>query len=124
MTITLDTIPQEMVPVKKSYTKQIIVNGIISLGLGTGAGLLHLQGNQVYDDYTASTTMIDAHNNWERVRRYDLYRNLCVAGSAVFFIRTIYYYIKNTKSSISHTMPLIDIDYAHRSISIGVRKHL
>jgi hypothetical protein len=89
-----DTIDTSDPTIRNDYRMHIAINGLIGLGFGAGAWLYHRKGDCAYADYCASNTTADAAENWDRVRRYDVLRNLCFATSIVFLARTVYYSVK------------------------------
>jgi hypothetical protein len=113
-------------PQKKDYTGQIIASALVSAGFGIGAVVFHTQGSKAYHDYTNSQTMETALNNWDRVRRLDIYRNICIAGSLIFFGRLMYCHFKHDRSQSSTELsPVIDFQYASNpTIIIGLKRRL
>ncbi len=105
---------------RQSYTKQIVVNSIFSIGLGLGAGYFHKRGNDVYDEYLNSTSIAVALDKWDEMRRYDVYRNVLAVGSAFFLVRALYYSMKNISSDDTGLAPSIDINYARRTVKFGI----
>lgn len=86
-------VSQQALP--KSRSKQVIINGFLSAGLGVATGIFHIRGNDAYTDYQNSTTSAEAVENWERTKFNDNVRNICAAGAVFFAARTLYYHIKN-----------------------------
>jgi hypothetical protein len=120
-----DSLPQQP-EIKKEYTGQLVASGLLSAGFGISAAIFHTRSNQAYEDYQSSTTIAQALERWDRVRRFDIYRNVCVAGSVLFLARFMYYHMKQTDEPISTGfIPCLDIQYTCSSkISIGLQRHL
>ena len=125
-TATSDSLLHQPEIKRKDYSHQILINGLFSAGFGISAAVFHTQGNKAYNDYQSSTTIADALDNWNRVKNFDLYRNVCIAGSLGFFIRFIYYHMKHTEPlSQTGLLPLIDIRYSSSpKFTIGLHKKL
>lgn len=107
---------QQVLP--KTHSKQVIINSLISAGLGITAGIFQIKGNDAYTDYQNSKTIAEAVDNWERTELYDGVRNICAAGAVFFAARTLYYHIKNrqTKNSdIPKSLPLLNFKYIDTS---------
>jgi hypothetical protein len=123
---TTDSVPLQSAAIKKDYTNQMLVNGLISSGFGITAAILHTKGNKAFHDYQSSTTMVEALDNWNRVKTYDFYRNACIAGSLVFLARFFYYHVKHTEPATqTRLIPSIDIQYSFMPrLTIGLYKKL
>lgn len=111
---------------KESYTKQILLNGIVGIGFGIGTGIFYRKGNNAYDEYEKSTSTKSALDNWNKTKVYDNLRNVCAVGALFFTIRAVYYQLKNIKASKStNFMPTLDFQYCYRNKwSLGLKKRL
>jgi len=78
VSLTTDSLLTENQFSKKTYSTEIVVNGFLSAGLSITAGISHTKGNAAYTDYQNSTTIPEAHDNWNRTRFYDNVRNVCM----------------------------------------------
>lgn len=118
-------IPEQVV-VKKNYTKNVIINGGIGLGLGLGAYYCKSTADKAYDAYKSASTMKKTVEQWNKVVLYDRLTIFLGAGSAVFFARAVYYQIKNVKQTkIGRLMPDLDFRYAENNkIILGFEKKL
>jgi hypothetical protein len=113
-----DTLKVGQRALPKSYSKQVIINGFLSAGLGITAGICHIKGNDAYTDYQNSTTAAQAIDNWDKTKLYDNMRNICTAGAVFFAARTLYYHIKNRKIKKAEgpkPSPLLDFKYIDTS---------
>lgn len=101
----------------ETHSKQVIINGFLSAGLGITAGIFHIKGNDAYTDYQNSIIISEAVDNWERTKLYDNVRNLCAAGAVFFAARTLYYHIKNKqeKPETPKSLPFLDFKYIDTS---------
>ncbi|UCC11127.1 MAG: hypothetical protein JSW02_07135 [candidate division WOR-3 bacterium] len=110
----------------KEYTGQLVASGLLSAGFGISAAIFHTRSNQVYEEYQSSTTIAQALERWDRVRKFDLYRNVCIAGSVLFLARFMYYHMKQGDEPTSTGfVPCLDIQYTcSPKISIGLQRHL
>jgi len=122
----LDSLMQETSSAKKSYTNQVLINGILGMSLGIGTGIFYTIGNKAYDEYKDSKTMQSAIKNWDRVRLFDNIRNVCALGALVFTVRAVYYQLKNIRLSKSQSVtPVINFNCTHSKIwAIGLEKRL
>ena len=123
---SMDSLMQEPLAPKKSYTNQVLINGIIGMSLGVGTGIFYTMGNKAYDEYKESMTMQSALDNWEKVRLFDNIRNVCAVGALAFILRAVYYQFKNIKSSQSESLtPVINLHYANcKKWVVGIQKRL
>ena len=126
-----DSLPQVESSATRSYSKQILINGIIGVGFTIGAGVFYTKGNGAYEEYEKSESMGSALENWDKVQLYDNVRNVCAIGALLFFGRALYYQLKNVKVSSSRSEPvnglhlIIDIEYVHQpKLLIGMSKDL
>jgi hypothetical protein len=113
-----DSLQVDQRVLRKTHSRQVIINGFLSAGLGITAGIFHLRGNHAYTDYQNSTTVAEAVENWERTKLNDNVRNICAGGAVLFAARTLYYHIKNrqTKQSDALKSPsLFDFKYIDTS---------
>ncbi len=124
--LSVDSLIQETPVPRKNYTKQVLINGIIGIGFGIGAGVFYAKSNDVYEDYKKSTIMVDALDNWDKVRLYDGVRNVCAAGALIFIFRAVYYQLKNVKSSKSTSfVPVMDFQLTNNGkLILGIQKNL
>lgn len=120
-----DSIPQQP-EIHKEYTGQLVASGLLSAGFGISAAIFHTRSNQAYEEYQRSTTIAQSLERWDAVRKFDLYRNVCVAGSVLFLARFMYYHMKQDDEPISTGfVPCLDIQYTcSPKISIGLQRHL
>lgn len=111
---------------KKEYTGQLVASGLLSAGFGITAAIFHTRANQSYEEYQSSTTMAQALERWDEVRKYDLYRNVCIAGSVLFLARFMYYHMKrDDEPSSSGLRPRLDFEYTGAPrISLGLHGYL
>jgi hypothetical protein len=111
---------------KESYTKQILLNGIVGISFGIGTGVFYRMGNNAYDEYEKSTSTKSALDNWNKTKVYDNLRNVCAVGALFFTIRAVYYQLKNIKASKSTNFtPVLDFQYCCRNKwSLGLKKRL
>lgn len=121
-----DSLIKTPAPLKKSYTKQVVVNTILGIGFGGGAAVFYTLGNKAYEDYKESRTIKSTMDNWNKVILYDNIRNLCVAGAVIFISRAVYYQLKQVKSSMSTGfVPVIDLPYTNNyKWTAGIKKSL
>ncbi|MBA7520904.1 hypothetical protein ES705_13004 [subsurface metagenome] len=70
--------------------------------------------------------MVDALDNWDKVRLYDGVRNVCAAGALIFIFRAVYYQLKNVKSSKSTSfVPVMDFQLTNNGkLILGIQKNL
>src|SRR4030042_2289857 len=109
-----DSLPLEP-KISRNYTKHVLINGVIGIGFGSAAVFFHVKGNNAYEDYNQSETIIDALNNWHKTETYDIIRNACAVGGAVFLIRAVVFQLKNVKAKMNSQLnfePVIDYEYA------------
>jgi hypothetical protein len=120
-----DSLPQQP-EIKKEYTGQLVASGLLSVGFGISAAVFHTQANQAYEEYQSSTTVAQALDRWDAVRKFDLYRNVCIAGSVLFLARFIYYQMKqDDEPSSTGLLPRLDVEYTcSPKISIGLQRFL
>ncbi len=120
-----DSLPQ-LPETHKEYTGQLVASGLLSVGFGIGAAVFHTRSNQAYEEYQSSTTIAQALERWDRVRKFDLYRNVSIAGSVLFLARLMYYHMKqDDKPASTGIVPCLDIQYTcSPKISIGLQRHL
>ncbi len=118
--------PQIDIPEKESYTKRILLNGIVGISFGIGTVIFYRKGNSAYDEYEKSTTTKSALENWNKTKVYDNLRNVCAVGALFFTIRAVYYQLKSIKASKSTSfMPTLDFQYCYRNKwSLGLKKRL
>lgn len=123
--VSSDSLSQQPEPAKE-YTGQLAASGLLSLGFGIGAAVFHTQANHAYEDYQSSTTMAQALERWDAVRKFDLYRNVCIAGSVLFLARFMYYHIKQDDVTTSTgLLPRVDVEYTcSPKVSIGLQRSL
>jgi len=121
-----DSIVPEQVMVKKSYTKDVIINAGIGLGFGLGAYYCKNTADKAYDEYRNASTMKKTVEQWNRVVLYDKLTVFLGAGSAVFFVRAVYYQLKNVRQTrLSKKMPELDIRYTDdNKLILGIAKGL
>ena len=121
---TSDSLPRPAES-NKEYTGQLVASGLLSAGFGISAAIFHTRSNQAYEEYRSSTTMAEALERWDAVRKFDLYRNICIAGSVLCLARFIYYHVKQDEPSSTGLLPSLDIDYTFSpKISIGLERQL
>jgi len=120
-----DTLPQSTPTVKKSYVKQVLINGLLGIGSGAGAYLFFTKGDKAYQDYKNSETMQAAQENYNKTVFYDNVRNVLAVTSVIFVFRAVYYQLKQvkTRQSMGH-YPGIDLRYAENKCMLGIRKSL
>ncbi len=120
-----DSLPQ-LPETHKEYTGQLFASGLLSVGFGISAAIFHTRSNQAYEEYQSSTTIAQALERWDRVRKFDLYRNVSIAGSVLFLARLMYYHMKQDDEPTSTGfVPCLDIQYTcSPKISIGLQRHL
>lgn len=113
-------------PPVKSYTKQVIFNGILGVGFGVGSGIFYTKGNTAYNNYETSRTIQDAVEYWNETQLYDNLRNICVVGALVFLTRSLYFQTKQWKVNRSYGLkPVIDLQWSDNlTLSIGLTKQL
>jgi hypothetical protein len=123
--VSSDSLSQQAEP-EKEYTGQLLVSGFMSIGFGVSAAIFHTQSRHAYEDYQNSTTIAQALERWDAVRKYDLYRNVCIAGSVLFLARFMYYHIKQDNEPTSTGFfPRMDVEYTNApKISIGLQRFL
>ncbi len=121
-----DSIVPEQVMVKKSYTKNVIINAGIGLGFGLGAYYCKNTADKAYDEYKKASTMKKTVEQWNRVVLYDKLTVFFGAGSAVFFLRAVYYQLKNVRQTkLGVKMPELDIRYTdNNKLIFGITKSL
>uniref|UniRef100_A0A7C6EGP4 Uncharacterized protein n=1 Tax=candidate division WOR-3 bacterium TaxID=2052148 RepID=A0A7C6EGP4_UNCW3 len=121
-----DSIVPEQVMVRKSYTKDVIINAGIGLGFGLGAYYCKNTADKAYDEYKTANTMKKTVEQWNRVVLYDKLTVFFGAGSAVFFVRAIYYQLKNVRQTqMGVKMPELDIRYTdNNKLMLGIVKSL
>ncbi len=120
-----DSLPQRP-DIHKGYTGQLVASGLLSAGFGISAAIFHTRSNQAYEEYQSSTTIAQALERWDAVRKFDLYRNVCIAGSVLFLARFVYFHMKqDDEPSSTGLLPSLDIQYTcSPKISIGLQRHL
>ncbi len=123
--VSSDSLSQQAEPAQE-YTGQLIASGLLSVGFGISAAIFHTQSNLAYEDYQNSTTIAQALERWDAVRKYDLYRNVCIAGSVLFLARFMYYHIKqDDETTATGFLPRMDVEYTDApKISIGLQRSL
>jgi hypothetical protein len=92
---SLSAIP---VPVRKSYTSQVTINGIIGLGFGVGTSAFYFMGDKAYEHYRDSGSMKNANAYYNKAMTYDYARDLCAVGAIFFLARALYYQLKNARA--------------------------
>ncbi len=111
---------------KKNYTKQVLINGVIGIGFGSAAVFFHVKGNNAYENYEQSNTFTEALDNWNKTITYDIIRDACAVGGAVFLIRALVFQLKNVKTKMSSQLkfdPTIDYEFSPGlKISFGIGK--
>ena len=120
-----DSLPQQT-EINKEYTGQLVASGLLSAGFGISAAIFHTRANQAYVEYQSSTTIAQALEHWDAVKKFDLYRNVCIAGSVLFLARFMYCHMKqgDEPSSVGFT-PRLDVQYTGSpKVSIGLQRHL
>lgn len=112
--------------VKKSYTKDVIINAGIGLGFGLGAYYCKNTADKAYDAYKSANTMRKTVEQWNRVVLYDKLTVFFGVGSAVFFTRAVYYQIKNVRQTkIGQLIPNLELRYAENNkLILGFDKKL
>lgn len=117
-----DSVEQVDLPPHPTYTKQVITNGIIGIGFTATATVFYMKGNDAYDTYLLSDSLVEATDNWQKVQTYDMVRNVCAIGAAIFLARAIYYQFKNIKAHRSAGVtPVLNIDGAYYSkVNLGI----
>jgi hypothetical protein len=112
-----DSLIQETAPVnQKSYTKQVLINGLVGIGFGVSTGIFHALGKNSYNEYLLSDSIRTALDSWNKTKRYDNIRNVCAVGAFIFTLRALYFQLKHVKASRStkHT-PTLDFQYSFRN---------
>jgi hypothetical protein len=124
LSVSADSLGTETDLVKqKSYTKQVLLNGLVGIGFGVGTGIFHTMGRSSYEDYIYSDSIKTALDNWNKTKCYDNLRNVCAVGALLFTLRAVYFQLKNVKASKStkHT-PALDFQYSyHNKWSLGIK---
>jgi hypothetical protein len=112
----LDSIPLAPAPAKKSYTTQILVNGIIGLGFGAGAAAFHMKSGSSYDAYLKSDSLGEATNYYNKTVFYDNLRNMCAGGAVLFLAQALYYQLKSVRTkTVSGSAPVIDLGMCEKN---------
>jgi hypothetical protein len=117
-----DSVEHIDIPVPPAYTKQVIINGIIGVGFTATATVFYIKGNDAYDNYLLSDSLVEATAAWNKVQTYDTIRNVCAVGAALFLARALYYQFKNIKVYRSARItPILNFDAAYCSrINVGL----
>lgn len=119
-----DTSHKEAAIVKpKSYTKQVLLNGLVGIGFGISTGIFYRMGENAHDDYKESDSIRTALDNWNKTKLYDNLRNVCAVGALIFTARAVYYQLKHVKAARSAKYtPIFDLHYAHQNKwSLGIK---
>ena len=120
---TSDSIPHQPAS-DNTYTGQLVTSGLLSAGFGVSAAIFHTRANQAYEEYQNSTTMAEALERWDAVRKFDLYRNVCIAGSILFLARFMYYHMKQDEPASTGLVPSLEMEcICSPKISLGFAQH-
>ncbi|HEC78485.1 MAG TPA: hypothetical protein ENI34_05000 [candidate division WOR-3 bacterium] len=121
-----DSVIPVKTPVKESYTKKALFNGILGVGFTVGAVFYHKNADKAYDEYKTSRSIKSALENWQKMSFYEGVRNVCAAGALLFIGRALYYQIKQIKKSkASSLVPALEFKYlCQNKWSLGIIKEL
>lgn len=120
-----DSVEQVDLPARPTYTKQVIINGLIGVGFTATATICYIKGNSAYDDYLISNSLVDAADNWKKVQTYDTVRNICAVGATLFLARALYYQFKNIKAHRdARITPVFEFDQGYcGKVGFGLEGH-
>ena len=107
----------------KSYTKQVLLNGLIGIGFGVSTDIFYTMGENAHDRYKESDSIRTTLDNWDKTRLYDNLRNVCAVGALFFTVRAVYYQLKHVKAARSAKYtPKLDLQYSYQNKwSLGVK---
>ncbi|HEX7318871.1 MAG TPA: hypothetical protein VF399_00750 [bacterium] len=114
----IDSVPMAPAPAsaRKSYTAQILVNGIIGLGFGTGAAVFYMKSGSSYDAYLKSDSLCEATDYYNNTVFYDNLRNICAGGAVLFLAQALYYQLKSVRTkTASRPAPEIDLGMSEKN---------
>jgi hypothetical protein len=104
-----DSLAPSPAPAKKSYTSQILINGMIGLGFGAGAAVFHLKSGSSYDAYLKSDSLREATDYYNKTVFYDNLRNICAGGAVLFLAQALFYQLKSVRTKTA-SRPASEID--------------
>ncbi|MCX7995643.1 MAG: hypothetical protein N3A65_07740 [candidate division WOR-3 bacterium] len=111
---------------EKNYTKIILINAGVSLGLGIGAYYCSSTADNAYEEYKKASTMEETIEQWNKVVLCDKLKFVLGTGAVFFLGRSVYYQLKNVREQrLGGVMPVIDLKLARNGkLIVVVEKRL